>query len=345
MTPKTLQRNQTTVTTLAEIRMRDPFILESPPGKFVLYGTTDENPWGGPAAGFDCYTSDDLLTWSGPVPAFRPPAGFWSDTQFWAPEVHPHDDRFYMFASFADSAGAHARGVAVLVSDDPTGPFEPWSDGPVTPSAYPCLDGTLHIDADGHPWLVYGRGAEGRPGGEAGISDGEMYALRLSSDLKAPVGDPYLLFRASSASWSEPMRFPEAVQPPPGLNLAKDPRFTDGPFVVQSPGTPLRMLWSSHGKNGYTLGVATSTSGLITGPWFQQDEVLWAGNGGHGMILSTGGRNCLVFHTPNDTPHERVTLVEVEITSEGITLSGGTGESTEGPTTEALPPRPYGIPR
>jgi hypothetical protein len=49
----------------------------------VLFGTTDPNLWGGPATGFDCYMSDDLIPWEGPIPAFRPPAGFWADTQFW----------------------------------------------------------------------------------------------------------------------------------------------------------------------------------------------------------------------------------------------------------------------
>ena len=94
----------------------------------MLFGTTDENLWGGPATGFDCYTSDDLVTWEGPIPAFRPPSDFWSDTQFWAPEVHAYEGRFYMFATFASSApGARPRGVAVLVSDVPTGPFTPWS--------------------------------------------------------------------------------------------------------------------------------------------------------------------------------------------------------------------------
>ena len=45
---------------LAEIRMRDPFILEADPGKFVLFGTTEGNVWGGPATGSDRYTSNDL---------------------------------------------------------------------------------------------------------------------------------------------------------------------------------------------------------------------------------------------------------------------------------------------
>ncbi len=37
------------------------------------------------------------------------------------------------------------------------------------------------------------------------------------------------------------------------------------------------MLWFSHGKNGYTLGLATSANGRITGPWVQQEEPVWAG--------------------------------------------------------------------
>ena len=110
------------------------------------------------------------------------------------------------------------------------------------------------------------------------------------------------------------MRFPEGVESPKELNLAKDPRFADGPFVVRSSDGRLMMLWSSHGKNGYTLGVAISQSGEITGPWVQQDETLWSGDGGHGMILHTStGRTCLVFHTPNNTPNERARLIDIRI--------------------------------
>ncbi|MGY4857264.1 glycoside hydrolase family 43 protein [Cryobacterium sp. AP23] len=306
---------------LSEIRMRDPFILESTPGAFVLFGTTDEDPWGGPATGFDCYTSEDLETWIGPKVAFRPPVGFWSDTQFWAPEVHAHQGRFFMLATFASSAHTRPRGVAVLVSESATGPFEPWSAGPVTPSEQPCVDGTLFIEPDGDPWIVYSRGAEGIFGGEAGISDGEMYALRLSPDLKKPIGRSSILFTASTASWSVPLRFPDGVEPPKELNLATDPRFTDGPFLIRSLDGSLLMLWSSHGKTGYTLGIARSQSGSITGPWTQQAEPLWSGNGGHGMILHTStGRTCLVFHAPNNTPDERVTLIDVEITTDSIRL-------------------------
>ncbi|WP_235036425.1 glycoside hydrolase family 43 protein [Arthrobacter sp. 18067] len=297
---------------LSEIRIRDPFILEHTSGRYVLFGTTDQNVWGGPATGFDCYTSDDLEYWKGPIAAFRPPEGFWSSSQFWAPEVHACQGRFYMFATFL-SDHDHVRGVAILVAEAPAGPFRPWSDGPVTPRGVPCMDGTFFVDDDSTPWLVYSRGAEGTAAGEPPLADGQMYAMRISDDLKSADGEPQLLFRASSASWSKPLRFPEGVEPPAELGLAKDPLFTDGPFVSRTPTGGLEMLWSSFGDEGYAMGIARSTSGNILGPWTQEGEPLWARNGGHGMILNaSNGNDYLVFHSPNDSPNERTTLLRME---------------------------------
>lgn len=305
---------------LGEIRMRDPFILETVPGEFVLFGTSDQNVWGGPATGFDCYTSKDLDHWDGPIAAFRPPPGFWADIQYWAPEVHALEGRFFMFATFADSTRARPRGVAVLVSDQPAGPYQPWSDGPVTPANEPCLDGTLHIDDDSTRWLVYSRGTEGTSD-SPGIADGEMYALRLSQDLRTGVGEPILLFAASSAGWTRPLRFPKGVEPPKDLHLAKDPLFTDGPFLLRSNEGTLLMLWSSHGEAGYAMGIAESENGTITGPWIQHDSPLWSSNGGHGMVLrASTGRDYLAFHWPNNTPDERVQLTEVHISGASVRI-------------------------
>lgn len=307
---------------LRDIRIRDPYILEPEPGSFLLYGTTDANVWGGPATGFDYYTSTDLDQWSGPFPAFRPPAGFWADSQFWAPEVHRYRDRWFLIATFA-ATRTRVRGVAILVSDAPHGPFVPWSDGPATPPELPCLDGTLYVDEEQDPWLVYSRGAEGGPDGRPCVADGEMFALRLSDDLRSPVGEPALLFTASSAPWSKPLRFPDGVEPPAGLNLAKDPLFTDGPFLVRTGNGTLSMLWSSFGDSGYAIGVARSDSGSVLGPWVQQRDPLWPLNGGHGMVFTrASGDARLVFHWPNDSPDERVKLVRVHVGADGITLIG-----------------------
>ena len=306
-------------TKLSQIRMRDPFILEPTPGNYVLFGTTDENLWGGPGTGFDCYTSTDFENWERPVAAFRPPMDFWADTQFWAPEVHEYRGRFYMFATFASSE-PKVRGTAVLVADQPAGPFLPWSEGPVTPRELPCLDGTLFVDEQFQPWIVYSRGAEGTATSPA-LADGEMYARRLSPDLREPIGDPILLFKSSSAAWSKPLRFPPGVEPPEELGLAKDPLFTDGAFLVRAGDGALHLMWSAFGEAGYAIGVATSETELITGPWRQNPTPLWAKNGGHGMILRrSDGQDLLIFHAPNDTPNERVVFAEVNIHPSGIEL-------------------------
>jgi len=306
---------------LSEIRMRDPFIIESEPGRFTLFGTTDSNLWGGPGTGFDCYASQDLIDWTGPIPAFRPPSDFWGDTQFWAPEVHQVDGAFYMFATFATSAPKpKVRGVAILKATEVTGPYLPHSDGPVTPTDLPCLDGTLYTDGDGTHWLVYSRGAEATATAP-GLADGEMYALRLSGDLRIAAGDPVLLFRSSAATWSKPLWFPPGVNPPEELGLAKDPLFTDGAFLVDAPDGSLLMLWSAFGDEGYAMGIARSASGSVLGPWTQQPEPIWAKNGGHGMLLQTlAGDTYLTFHAPNDTPNERVVLVPAKVSADTVSL-------------------------
>lgn len=305
---------------LADIRMRDPFIVEED-GSYFLFGTTDENLWGGPATGFNFYSSTDFENWVGPMPAFRPPVGFWSDTQYWAPEVHKYNGAFYMLATFATSDSLNkVRGTAVLKSDTPSGPYLPWSEGPVTPIEQPCLDGTLYVDKEQQPWIVYSRGAEGSATAP-GIADGEMYARKLSADLREPIDDPVLLFKSSSAPWSKPLWFPPGVNPPENLGLAKDPLFTDGAFLIESPNGVLHMMWSAFGDEGYAIGVATSASGLVTGPWKQTAEPLWARNGGHGMILRrSDGKNYLVFHAPNDTPNERVVATPISISDNGLSL-------------------------
>ena len=138
---------------LSAIQIRDPFVVTVHEERaYYLFGSTDPNIWDGPGIGFDCYRSVDLVEWDGPVPAFRPPPNFWSPGCYWAPEVHRHGEAWFMFATFTGGDGR--RGTQVLRATDAPGPYEPWSDGPVTPDGWACLDGTLHVD-DAGPWLVF----------------------------------------------------------------------------------------------------------------------------------------------------------------------------------------------
>ena len=178
-----------------EINIRDPFVLLHE-GVYYLYGTRGATCWG-PASGFDVYVGRDLAEWEGPIACFENDGTFWADRDYWAPEVHPWRGAFYMFASFKSET--RHRGTAILRAEKPEGPFVPWSDGPVTPGGWECLDGTFHVDGEGKPWMVFCHEW-------VQVGDGEIHAMRLDEDLRAPAGEPVLLFRASEAAWAKRVR-------------------------------------------------------------------------------------------------------------------------------------------
>lgn len=293
-----------------EIQIRDPFIYADQQEKlYYMFGTTDQNCWRGPGQGFDCYKSKNLDEWEGPIPAFRPSSQFWGKENFWAPEVHKYNDRFYMFATFI--AKNRYRATQILTAKYVFGPYIPLVDSPVTPKNWQCLDGTLHVDEDGNPWMVFCHEW-------VQIHNGSICALRLTEDLKKAVGRPIFLFNASEAAWVRESGWPE-----------QDAKFrfptyvTDGPFLHRLSDGTLIMLWSSLGSKGYAMGVCWSESGRITGPWHQIPEPIWAEDGGHGMVFKTfEGQLMLTFHSPNKTPNERAVFVEIEEKNGGIQLKG-----------------------
>jgi arabinan endo-1,5-alpha-L-arabinosidase len=291
-----------------DIQIRDPFVVPiKHEGIYYLFGTTDANPWSGKGTGFDCYTSHDLREWTGPIPAFRPPTEFWATTNFWAPEVHFFNGRYYMFASF--KADKLYRGTQVLVSDVASGPYVPLTELPITPPDWECLDGTLHVDISGNPWLVFCHEW-------VQVHNGAMYAMRLSPDLKQAVGRPVFLFNASEGAWVRQPEWPEK-----GASRHFPDYVTDGPFLHRLASGSLIMLWSSIGDKGYAMGIARSESADIAGPWRQEAEPLWAEDGGHGMIFRTfDSRLMLTFHRPNNTPEERPVFIEIEEVGDGIRI-------------------------
>ena len=269
---------------LNEINIRDPFVLVHD-GAYYLYGTRGATCWG-PADGFDVYVSRDLTDWSEPRVCFRNDGSFWSDRNYWATEVYAVGGAFYMFASFKSER--RRRGTAVLRADSPLGPFEPWSEGCVTPPAWECLDGTLHVGRDGTPYMVFCHEW-------VQVGDGEICAMPLTRDLRAPAGDARVLFRASDAAWSKTIRHSSGVE---GC-------VTDGPFLWRAADGRLLCLWSGLSEDGYTQGLAVSDNGEIDGA-FRQEEPLFRQDGGHGMLFrSLDGEVYLALHSPNTHLEER----------------------------------------
>lgn len=282
------------------IQIRDPFILKYD-NKYYMFGSTDKDIWRSDGTGFDAYISNDLENWKGPIPAFRPPVGFWGTKNFWAPEVYGYNNAFYMFASFIGDG--YKRGTAILKAEKPEGPYLPHSQGAVTPKDWMCLDGTFYVDKNKKPWIVFCHEW-------VQIGNGTVCAARLSDDLTKIISGPVTLFSSSDGYWST-----QAYSPSNNMHGF----VTDGCNMYIMKNGKLLLLWSCMGEQGYCIAYAVSETGEIEGPWKQADKPLFDKDGGHGMIFTSyDGHLLLSIHSPNDTPNERAIFVEIKETEEGL---------------------------
>ena len=133
-----------------DINIRDPFVVYRD-GIYYMYGTRAAN-FGIRTGGFDVYTSTDLENWSGAHQVFDSEIHGMNSGSNWAPEVHFHNGFWYMFATFLKHDGL--RGTYILRSDSPVGPFQPHSNGAVTPEGWECIDGTFYVE-DGQPYIIF----------------------------------------------------------------------------------------------------------------------------------------------------------------------------------------------
>lgn len=272
--------------TLEEINLRDPFIFAED-GKYFLYGTKGNKEFGKSNA-FYVFVSEDLKYWSEPIEVFGASDDFWATKNFWAPEVYKYNGKYYMFASF--KSDTEHRGTQILVSNSPINRFEPISDGPVTPRDWECLDGTFYVDKNGKPYMIFCHEW-------TQVHDGEMCIIELSEDLKKAISEPDVLFKASEPSWADKT----------AIN-----HITDGPFIYETESGKLLMIWSSVVGEDYVEAISYSDNGEITGEWKHYDKLLFAKDGGHGMIFeSLEKKKYFVFHYPNTPTLERPVLKEI----------------------------------
>ncbi|MBO4254589.1 glycoside hydrolase family 43 protein [Streptomyces griseorubiginosus] len=302
---------------LPDMPLHDPFVVADGTSRtYHLYTSNDPSVSGVEGVGTMVYRSRDLREWRRPVVVFLAgeQEGIWAGDGGWAPEVHPWDGRYYLFTTLHDEnrplpvpppnrwgtpfqLASHLRGTITAVSDSLLGPFAVVDAARPTPPAHlMTLDGTLHVDPSGQPWMVYAHEW-------LQTVDGTMEAIRLAPDLSRTIGDPVFLFKASDASWL-------GEQIPAGVPAQLPPYITDGPQLYRTPDGSLLMLWSTYEKNtvgpdgnisgGYVQTYAVSRSGDLTGPW-EQHRPLVRDDSGHGMLFRTfEGELMMILHRPFD---------------------------------------------
>lgn len=253
-------------------QLRDPCILVED-GVYYAYGT-----------GWVCYknTSGNLQgPWVclGTVASVSDPAR--DGGNHWAPEVHRYKGGYYMFTTY-QSKETGRRGCTIMRSDSPEGPFCEITGGHVTPAEWDSIDGTLYVDPEGQPWMVFVREWVSAPGGV-----GSFAAAKLSEDLTHFISEPFELFKANEPSWAAHT-------------------VTDGCWMHTTAEGELLMLWSNFDAHGYVVALAKSSNGRLDGEWIHEKELLYSKamtgeyDGGHSMLFTAhDGQTYLSFHSPN----------------------------------------------
>lgn len=270
----------------SEIGIRDPFVVAEN-GKYYLIGTRNAK-FGQNTNGFDIYVGTDLEHWSDPIEVFCSETYGMNKGANWAPEIHKYKGRYYIFATFEQPNGF--RGTYSLVSDSITGPYVPCSDKALTPVEWWSLDGTLFVDENDVPYLVFCHE-------HVQILNGTICYIQLNEELSAAVGEPQYMFSGSDAN---------------GAVKSDDGRYvTDGPFIYRGKNNRLYMIWSSIINHQYFQCLAYSENGRIDGNWIQA-EPIFKKDGGHGMLFrDNNNRLMLTLHCPNVQPLERPAFFEL----------------------------------
>ena len=279
-----------------DINIRDPFVVAEG-GVYYMYGTRARF-FGKKTGGFDVYTSTDLESWSAPRECFNSRKHGLNHMVNWAPEVHKYKGAYYMFATFTRKSNG-LRGTFVLRSDNPLGPFVPHSKGVVTPKEWECLDGTLYVDGNGKPYIVFCHE-------HTQIIDGTVCYAPLSDDLSEIAGEAVTMFRASEPYWAD-------------VQKGNEHRITDGPFMFRTEKGVLLMIWSTYIKGKYAECVVRFNDGEL-GMSFEHLPPLIDNDGGHGMIFRGGDKLYLTYHSPNTSGFEHPCFVEIEDKGDSIAV-------------------------
>ncbi len=254
----------------------DPFVLLYG-DRYYLYELNGEK-------GVVCIVSEDLENWSKKITVFSPPKDFHGvGCWFWAPECHYYKGNFYLFTSVMSAKCNKHRVISVYKANNPLGPFEDIANGVITPPEWDAIDGTLFVDDEGKPWMVFVHEWTSMPDG-----NGAMSIARLSEDFTHFITEPKDIFHAKDPVWA--------------VNGV-----TDGPYLYRTDEGELLMTWSTYSNKGYVIALARSKNGKIDGEWEHFDTLVYEKglredfihDGGHPMIFkSKEGKLMMAMHGP-----------------------------------------------
>ncbi len=136
----------------------DPAILHSSDGSYYAYATNGKLQ--GKHCNIRILKSDDLIHWL-PVGDALPELGSFNSISRsnWAPHVTEYKGKYYLYYSTnmdtATKSGKQAMGIAVAVSDKPTGPFVTTDEPLIHGEGFENIDPMLFIDPETSRKILY----------------------------------------------------------------------------------------------------------------------------------------------------------------------------------------------
>lgn len=285
--------------------------------------------------GIVTYTSKDLRKWSGPAQVYSVPAGAWNANEAATdPEVTEYHGRYYLLTTLHNSTDILEQGktgsgwdssgnryldtspeaTILAASNSPAGPFTDVDPAkPPTDLTMMTKDGTLYVDPDGTPYLVYAHDWIQK-------IDGTVEAVKLSDDLSQAAATQTYLFKGSDAAFYEDRNFGSTD---PAYNSANtdqlSPFKVSDPEVTSLPGGGLSMLWTTE-KQGQSIEMqAISPTGNINGPWQQEQALLTGNRGGASSFATFDGRRMVL---DRNVTSGHLELSDARLTAQGITVPG-----------------------
>ena len=120
-----------------------------------------------------CFTSTDMVNWTdhGAIASLNNFNWAPQENGAWAPQCIERNGKFYLYCPI------HGKGIGVLVSDSPYGPFrDPLGKGLIdTDSIWNDIDPTVFIDNDGQAYLYWG--------------NPDLYFVKLNKDMISYSGE------------------------------------------------------------------------------------------------------------------------------------------------------------
>lgn len=188
-----------------------------------------------------CYSSKDMVNWTdhGAVASLKNFKWHEKSNGAWAPQCIERNGKFYFYVPI------HGEGVAVLVSDSPTGPFtDPIGKRLIdSDHIWQDIDPTVAIDDDGQAYLYWGNPS--------------LWYVKLNEDMVSydrSIGDNGIVSIEMT---------PEAFGSQEGRDGEKRASYTEGPWFYKR-NNLYYMIYAAKGIPEY---IAYSTAPTAEGPW------------------------------------------------------------------------------